>query len=444
MPAIILLKTLVTFMPTFVMFQILFRHRYRYGYKRTLAAWALVAVGSILTAVIFYKWMGRSFSPMRIYGSVAISIMFMIAVVALINDSPFKIIFAVFVSKCLVDDAIMFVRAFDIVYFHGWVYVNNLLFYYLLELLAVLLFLPLFIAFIIKGMKPMMDDIYEYETWKFIWPVPLLFYFVYRLGIYPGYFGGEFDISVALILLAYTWTGCTFLILWIIFKTVDGISARARLNESLRFSEMRLELQGKQYEALKVNIEAARRDRHDLRHHLIVLRELVRKDDKDAAEKYINDYLDNIDSKNFVFPCENYAVSAVVSHYLSEARSFGITINCSLDIPESMNMTDADCCVLFANLLENALEACRRQKTGKRFISVNGGATNNKLALVVENSFSGKIIESDGEFISSKRDEKGIGTASVRSIAKKYGGIAKFTYSDNVFNASVLLNMGIR
>lgn len=60
----------------------------------------------------------------------------------------------------------------------------------------------------------------------------------------------------------------------------------------------------------------------------------------------------------------------------------------------------------------------------------------------MDNTFTGTILtDPEGGFLSSKRKGKGIGTESVKYIAAKYNGVAKFEYGDGMFYASVMLNI---
>ena len=60
--------------------------------------------------------------------------------------------------------------------------------------------------------------------------------------------------------------------------------------------------------------------------------------------------------------------------------------------------------------------------------------------ILIENSFEGKINCRNCIFISSKRNEVGIGIESVKSIAKKHCGIANFKYNNNIIEVSILIN----
>ena len=104
-------------------------------------------------------------------------------------------------------------------------------------------------------------------------------------------------------------------------------------------------------------------------------------------------------------------------------------------------MPDSELCVVFANLLENAAEACGRMTDGRRFVSLRAGLREGVLTIVMDNSYDGSVREEEGQFFSSKRSDFGVGLASVRAVALKFGGDAHFTYDGAVFSSSVYLNL---
>lgn len=60
----------------------------------------------------------------------------------------------------------------------------------------------------------------------------------------------------------------------------------------------------------------------------------------------------------------------------------------------------------------------------------------------MENGYGGVVYQEGERFLSSKpgrNKAEGVGIASVRAMAKRYGGMADFTYTPDIFTASVLL-----
>ena len=81
--------------------------------------------------------------------------------------------------------------------------------------------------------------------------------------------------------------------------------------------------------------------------------------------------------------------------------------------------------------------------TGKqKFIKLRIKQRNKStLLILVDNTCKTPVIFHEGIPMSSKREEFGIGTASVQSIAARYGGDVQFEQKEGVFCASVLLKI---
>ena len=108
---------------------------------------------------------------------------------------------------------------------------------------------------------------------------------------------------------------------------------------------------------------------------------------------------------------------------------------------KSPHHRDSDLSVIFGNLLENAVEACDRMTEGDKFISLSSSLQNGLLAVTMDNSFDGNFRKEGDRVRSSKRDDFGIGLASVRSLAQKAGGDARFEANGNVFLSSVYVRI---
>jgi len=187
------------------------------------------------------------------------------------------------------------------------------------------------------------------------------------------------------------------------------------------------------------NDELLKAQRHDLRHQLAVLRSLS------GQEEKLNAYIDTLTAKipsGDVKLCENYAVNAVAAYYHATAEQAGVDISISLTVPEELDgEMESDLCVVVGNLLENAVEACNRIDGGNRFICMNSQLIHGTLALAVDNSFTGKLQKRNGALLSSKRQGEGTGTSSIKAVAGKYGGDARFEDKDGVFQASVYMQI---
>ena len=227
------------------------------------------------------------------------------------------------------------------------------------------------------------------------------------------------------------------------FSIKDSIYFESKQKE-LNFEKNLMEIQAREQknhsDLITRQEQMLSQQRHDLRHHLNVVKALA-KNESTELQEYLQTLMQGIPTASRRF-CENQAVNAIVSHYSELCRQKGIELTLNLTIPDqNANISDSSLCVIFGNLLENAVEACDRMTEGHRFISLKSKTQYEMLAITMDNSFDG-VIKKDGDrFRSSKRDDFGIGLSSVCSAARKAHGNATYRTEGGVFYSSVYLNL---
>lgn len=129
------------------------------------------------------------------------------------------------------------------------------------------------------------------------------------------------------------------------------------------------------------------------------------------------------------------------------AESSGIVLN--IDVPDdlALSLSDSELVSLFANLLDNAREACVRC-SGKmaynagqrpREISIAITSTGNDMCIAVVNSKPSDEHPNVKDIKTSKPDKEnhGFGVAIIRSIVAKYGGVMQMSDGGDVFRVEI-------
>lgn len=225
---------------------------------------------------------------------------------------------------------------------------------------------------------------------------------------------------------------------WIIGNFIkESEQANDLESERQLFSTMR-----KQYEGIQEKLEQAGQMRHDMRHFVIRVNGLLQEGDIEGIKDYLLEYstaLSQGSLKNITY-CSDSTVNAVAGYYLLTAENEGIETRFDCRIDSELPVSDLEISGILGNLLENALEACRRMESGKRYIHVTlRNEKNGFLVLVVENSFDGTAKKKGDRFLSSKRNEPGIGLESVRKSVERRNGILKVEYEGQVFCVNVFI-----
>ena len=171
-----------------------------------------------------------------------------------------------------------------------------------------------------------------------------------------------------------------------------------------------------------------------------VMQSFIDAGDNERIEAYLNEHVRTLPVYEEIMYCKNFAVNSMLRYYADIAKKEGIKVDARLDLAENAGVSDSDLCIIFGNCMENAIEACRRFG-GDKFIKISAKPIGKMLAITIDNSFDGNVKRTGDVFMSLKRKGEGIGTSSVKAVARKYNGSAQFNAEDNVFQVSILLRV---
>lgn len=279
--------------------------------------------------------------------------------------------------------------------------------------------------------------------WKNFWKIPLfstLFGMLYcTVSDVYAFASWQFLISRYLMLFG----GCY--VSYVALKVLEISREHTQLEEALKYADRTLLSQKKQYDSLAAHMDETRKTRHNLRQHLTVVQSYIDRDDKAGLAEYIDLYKNELPPDIRELYCRNNVVNAVISYYAMLARDCRIQFQVQVDYPDDCLVTVTDITVLLGNLLENAVEACRREEGRNRFIKLRVRRRNRwQLLILVDNSCAKTVLFEGGTPQSSKREGAGIGISSICEIAGRYGGAARFEHKDGVFYASVYLRTDLK
>ncbi|MDD3570938.1 MAG: GHKL domain-containing protein, partial [Lachnospiraceae bacterium] len=277
------------------------------------------------------------------------------------------------------------------------------------------------------------------KSWNMVWFIFIFFYSGTFLSTYSFAFERSSNLSsyIVRIFCFGSIIVCSIIFAVALKQTAENVA----LMEKSTMIQRQLTMEQAHYHTLSRHIEETKTARHDLRHHLALIQSYVDSGNIVELKKYVTQYIKSVSDDTVITLCKNYAVNTIVHYYLEQAKSENIETDIRINLPESIAVTDCDLCIVFGNLLENALEACNRQQAFNPFITVSAALAGDYVVIAVDNSYGGKIKKENGVFLSSKREGKGIGITSVQAVAENYNGQADFDFCEGVFRASVMLKL---
>ncbi len=174
--------------------------------------------------------------------------------------------------------------------------------------------------------------------------------------------------------------------------------------------------------------------KHDVRHYNRVLAGFIQNKEYESAENYLKELDAMLEDVTAVSFCDNVIVNELLSIYASRCRKLGFKIRVKAIVPERFPIEETDLTSLVANALENAVEAQENVEMSKRALQVELVYDGKKLKLLTKNPCAVETnFKDDGLPVSTRAVQSGIGTAQIRAIAEKYGGVASFTQSGEQF-----------
>ena len=300
--------------------------------------------------------------------------------------------------------------------------------------LGLLLAFPFYSRMLNRRIRPQVTAGNVEIFWRYLWVLPATFCVVNYYVLFSG--GGCIPFARSFWNIVFMWA-VNLGFLFAVHLAADLLE-RGRENLRLHQENSQLELQVSQYEALKQNIEQTRRARHDLKKHLQAIQGYIDSGDMERLRCYVSEYGVSLPLAAGSFS-RNPAVDSVLRFYAEKAQEVGVEFEVSFQMEVRAVIPEPELCVLLGNLLENALEAASEMESG--FVRVNARQTGESMLLItVDNSSQRRPVVENGRFRSCKREGYGIGTDSVRAIAERFHGDARFSWRDSIFYASVMLN----
>ena len=199
-----------------------------------------------------------------------------------------------------------------------------------------------------------------------------------------------------------------------------------------------LTLRAGYYRELESNQEEIRRMRHDMRNHLGVVGGLLEAGETLEARQYLDELTATTAATTRTY-CANSVVNAVINAKFNLGREQGIDCSFAVDIGNILSIEALDLCTIFANTLDNAIEAAAAAPEPR--LEMKARCSQGYFSYRLSNTISQPITEAVGKFLTAKRDKKnhGLGLTTVQNIVEKYSGTMEITYTATEFNVVIII-----
>ena len=164
----------------------------------------------------------------------------------------------------------------------------------------------------------------------------------------------------------------------------------------------------RQFEEIDNTYREMRGWRHDYKNHMQVLKIYVENRQWENARDYIVQMNEDLESIDHVIKTGNIMADAIVNSKVSLAKKKDIKLDVTAKIPKEIPMTDVEFCVVFGNIMDNAIEACEKLASiENKLIRVYIGVFKKQFYMSVSNSTDQK--KRTKKYLSMKGEGHGFG-----------------------------------
>ncbi|MGL5550032.1 MAG: GHKL domain-containing protein [Culicoidibacterales bacterium] len=214
------------------------------------------------------------------------------------------------------------------------------------------------------------------------------------------------------------------------------------LRENFNILQRHTQTKEQYFKKVKENYVVTNALKHDFKNHALILQELVTTKNYAELQKYLHQFQTQLRNAELAAPSNNQIVNAIIGHHLAQCQQAAISFTYVLQIPEQLPFQEFDLVVLYGNLLDNALEACRRlAPEASKSIHCKSRIQGDYYFLSISNTYDGKVSVANQHLLTRKKNKKthGIGLENVQVTVAKYGGDCQITYDETQFSVAILL-----
>ena len=196
----------------------------------------------------------------------------------------------------------------------------------------------------------------------------------------------------------------------------------------------------KQSDEIRALHENARKLKHDMKNHLMVIASYINGGDYDSARTYTSEIIDKLNKTHSYIETGNSLLNHIMNEKLNLARSKGISVKAEIENLSFSGLESLDFSAVLSNMLDNAIEAEEKEAEQARLIDINISKTRGYESITVKNKIAESVIGKNPALMTAKpnKGNHGMGVAQIKALAEKYGGLCDFYEDRGFFCAAVM------
>ena len=221
------------------------------------------------------------------------------------------------------------------------------------------------------------------------------------------------------------------------------LAAEKSLKERNQYQENYLNAELEYIDQYKRTQTETRAFRHDIINNLSLASMLLKEGKTGDAEEHIDSLLGNVQALSPQYITGDEMLDCIVAMKAGRMEELGIEFTSDGVIDGGLNMKPVDVCSIFANALDNAIEAVNKLEDNKK-VSLSIKRTGKFFVIRIENSAEGivdveKLFNTTGYTSKKDTEHHGFGLRNIRMTVEEYDGLLKAESEEGIFALSVMV-----
>jgi sensor histidine kinase YesM len=219
----------------------------------------------------------------------------------------------------------------------------------------------------------------------------------------------------------------------------EYIAKANKLENDLKLIGQQTQMQYNYYNQLEVKYEQSQKIMHDVNNHMKIIEQLYKSNNNDEGLAYTQIMFCKIKELGMTFRCQSKILTIIINDKMQLCRLKGIEFKCETEDMDLSFIDNIDITTLFANLLDNAIEACLQIAKGEKWIDLKLYSFNEMIVIDIINTTDKIPIKNNNKIRSSKKNHTGVGLSNIESIVNKYEGDLDIEILQNQFRVSIMV-----
>ena len=175
---------------------------------------------------------------------------------------------------------------------------------------------------------------------------------------------------------------------------------------------------------------------------MLCLRGFISANRIDDAVEYMNEMIDMASSTNKQYNTGNIIIDALLNDKNEKAAEVNSKLEYTGNVPNT-GITNADLCIIMANAIDNAIEACGKDSSDDtKIIQIESKMKQGYFFFKISNPiFEEIVINEKKKIMTSKKDKEhhGLGISNILNAVKRYDGEAEISTENEQFVLDIQL-----